>query len=575
MTETFIPSKDASLESSIATLLGKLEAIGFHVIERSWLNEIENIWSVHVTDRDCTRLFSNGKGGSELAARASALGEFFERLSTNYFWTHFYLGEAIANDEFVHYPSEKWLPVKGKAWHKDILTPELQAFYNPEKAVRAEQLIDLNSGNAARGICTIPYTRLRDGQTVLYPVNLIGNLYVSNGMSAGNTLMEARTQALSEIFERDIKFRIIREGLCLPDVPEAVINCYPRIAAGIHGLRAAGFGILVKDASLGGEYPVMNVTLLHPQDQGVFASFGAHPRFDVALERALTELLQGRALDSLGNFPAPGFDQDEIADAQNLEIHFVDSSGVMSWNFLRDTPDFEFVDWNFSSTTAEDYQWSVDRIHASGHDIYVADFTHLGVYACRMFVPGMSEIYPIEELQWENNTVGNLVRPAILRLPDLTQDECQTLLDTFAQLDLAEELPIVTLIGLAADAHTAWADLRVGELKTLLGLAVGDEEVVLEGCAWIAQFGVLSEQRRRVYRCIENLLQLDAVERFDESLSLLFGEPTLRQAMALVRREQQFFGLHTLGANMEGSEMHQQLLGAYQKVQRLKGAPLN
>ena len=45
------------------------------------------------------------------------------------------------------------------------------------------------------------------------------------------------------------------------------------------GLRAAGFGILVKDASLGGEYPVMNVTLLHPKDQGIFASFGAHPRF--------------------------------------------------------------------------------------------------------------------------------------------------------------------------------------------------------------------------------------------------------------------------------------------------------
>lgn len=577
MTETFIPSKDASLESSIATLLGKLDAIGFHVIERSWLNEIENIWSVHVTDRDCARLFSNGKGGSELAARASALGEFFERLSTNYFWTHFYLGEAIANDEFVHYPSEKWLPVKGKAWHKDILSPELQAFYNPDKAVRAEQLIDINSGNAARGICTIPYTRLRDGQTVLYPVNLIGNLYVSNGMSAGNTLMEARTQALSEIFERDIKFRIIRENLCLPDVPETVINRYPRIAAGIHGLRAAGFGILVKDASLGGEYPVMNVTLLHPHDQGVFASFGAHPRFEVALERALTELLQGRALDSLGDFPAPGFDMDEITDAQNLEIHFVDSSGVISWNFLRSTPDFEFVDWNFSTTTAEDYQWSIDRIHASGHDIYVADFTHLGVYACRIFVPGMSEIYPIEELQWENNTVGNLVRPAILRLPELTQAESQQLLDLLDELDLAEELPIFTLIGLAADADTAWADLRVGELKTLLGLAVGNADVVLEGCAWIAQFGVLSEQRRRIYRCVENILKLhernpdiDIGQGFDNALILLFGEPTVALAHALVQQKQRFFGLNMLGNNMEGSQMHQHLLAAYQKVQKFK-----
>ena len=575
MSETFIPSKDASLESSISTLLGKLEKIGFHVVERSWLNEIENIWSVHLTDRDCTRLFSNGKGGSELAARASALGEFFERLSTNYYWTHFYLGDSVAKDKFVHYPNEQWFPIAGKGWPKSILSSELQKFYNPEKAVLAEQLIDLNSGNTARGICTIPYTRLRDEATVLFPVNLIGNLYVSNGMSAGNTMMEARTQALSEIFERNIKFRIIRDGICLPEVPEEVINRYPRIAAGIRGLRAAGFGILVKDASLGGEYPVMNVTLLHPKDQGVFASFGAHPRFEVALERALTELLQGRALDSLGDFPAPGFDQDEIADAQNLEIHFVDSSGVIGWEFLRDTPDFEFVDWNFSDTTAEDYQWSVDRIHASGHDIYVADFTHLGVYACRIFVPGMSEIYPIEELQWENNTVGNLVRPAILRLPELTQEECQTLLDLFAELDLPEELPITTLIGLAADADTAWADLRVGELKTLLGLALEDEDVVLDGCAWIAQFGVLSEQRRCVYRCIENLLKLEYPERFDTTLSLLFGDETLRQAYALVHREQQFFGLGSLGPNMEGSEMHQRLLGAYQKVQRLKGTPTN
>ena len=566
--ETFIPSKDASLESSIATLLGKLAAIGFHVEERSWLNEIENIWSVHVTDRDCTRLFSNGKGGSELAARASALGEFFERLSTNYFWTHFYLGETVANNKFVHYPNERWFPVKGKAWPKGLLTPELQAFYNPDKAVRAEPLIDLNSGNATRGICAIPYTRLRDGAIALFPVNLIGNLYVSNGMSAGNTMKEARTQALSEIFERDIKFRIIREGTCLPDVPEEVINRYPRIAAGIRGLRAAGFGILVKDASLGGKYPVMNVTLLHPEDQGIFASFGAHPRFEVALERALTELLQGRALDSLGDFPAPGFDMEEVAEAQNLEIHFVDSSGVISWQFLRDTPDHEFTDWNFGTTTDEDYQWSVDCIHASGHDIYIADFTHLGVYACRIFVPGMSEIYPIEELQWENNTVGNLVRPAILRLPELTQAESAALLATFDELELAENLPITTLIGLAADAGTAWVDLRVGELTALLGLAAGDKSAALEGCAWISQFGQLGEERRRIYRCIENILQLDNARQYDANLNLLFGADTLRQAYALINRQEQFFGLNTLGANMEGSKMHTRLLTAYQKVQK-------
>ena len=182
-------------------------------------------------------------------------------------------------------------------WPHGLLTPALQQFYNPEGRVDATTLVDYNSGNDERGICALPYVRERDGATVWFPVNIIGNLYVNNGMSAGNTSAEARTQALSEIFERAVKFRIIEKGLCLPDAPDAMIARHPRIAAGIRDLRAAGFGVLVKDASLGGQYPVMNVTLLNPRDQGCFSSFGAHPRVEIALERALTELLQGRALD--------------------------------------------------------------------------------------------------------------------------------------------------------------------------------------------------------------------------------------------------------------------------------------
>jgi ribosomal protein S12 methylthiotransferase accessory factor len=570
MTETFIPSKDASLESSIATLQAKLLALNIHVEEKSWLNEIEGIWSVHVIDKDCTRLFTNGKGASQLAARASALGEYFERLSTNYFWTHFYLGEKIANKDFVHYPNEQWFKVTDDKWPQALLTPELQKFYNPEGTAVARQLIDLNSGNKERGICAIPYTRLRDGKTVLFPVNLIGNLYVSNGMSAGNTMMEARTQALAEIFERDIKYKIIREGACLPDVPENVINRYPKMAAGIKGLRDAGYGILVKDASLGGKFPVMCVTLLHPQDQGCFASFGAHPRFEVALERALTELLQGRALGSLTGFVAPGFDMEEIADSQNLEIHFVDSSGVISWDFLRSTPDYEFVDWNFGSTTQEDYDWCVSTIHGLDKDMYIADFTHLGVYACRIFVPGMSEIYPVEELEWENNSVGNLVRPFAIKLQDLTKKESAKLLETLLDLELADELPVTTLIGLCADPNTTWVDLRVGELKTLAALACDSTDDILDGCAWIAQFNELPPTRASVFRCIANIVQLNEELNdsapFENNLQLMYGTETLQKAHKLINRKEQYFGLNNLGANMEASKMHQQLLAAYGKV---------
>ena len=566
-TESFIAGKDASLESSISLMTNKLAALGFHIEECSWLNPIEGIWSVHIRDKDCPLMFTNGKGASRPAALASALGEYFERLSCNYFWTHYYLGEEIANRAYTHYPQEQWFKLAENGdWPTALLTPELHKFYNPEGTIPADMLVDLNSGNTERGICAIPYVRERDGVTAWFPVNIIGNLYVSNGMSAGNTPAEARTQALSEIFERQIKFRIIAEGLCLPDVPEQVIARYPRIAAGVRALREAGFGILVKDASLGGQYPVMNVTLLNPRDQGCFASFGAHPRFEIALERALTELLQGRALDALNDFPEPGHDLDEIAHQQNLEIHFVDSSGIISWNFLGDAPDFEFNDWNFSNTTEEDYAWLVARIHAEQKDIYTADFTHLGVYACRIIVPGMSEIYPVDDLEWENNSVGNDIRSAILHLTDLDNDECSDLLDTLNELGLADQRPVAGLIGLAPDAGSTWKDLRVGELKTLLALAIGDQEAIREGCDWIRHFEQLNEPRRRVYRCIESLLNLEHAAPYTAALQQLYGAAVLAQAQALLNQEQRFFGLHAPGMTLEGCNMHQQLLAAYKKL---------
>ena len=566
-TESFIPGKDASLESTIATMQHKLAARGFHLDESSWLNPVESIWSVHVRDRECPMLFANGKGATQLAARASALGEFFERLGTHYFWTHFHLGATRANAPYVHYPQERWFaPTDDGHWPQELLNPELHAFYNPDGDIDGEVLVDLNSGNVERGICALPYKRLHDGAETWIPVNIIGNLYVSNGMAAGNTPMESRAQALSEIFERHIKYRIIREGLCLPEVPEQVIARYPGIAAGIKGLRAAGFGILVRDASLGGRYPVMNVTLLHPKDQGVFASFGAHPRFEIALERALTELLQGRALDALGSFPEAGFDMEEIQLASNLEIHFVDSSGVISWNFLGDTPDYPFADWNFSTTTAEDYQWLCDCIKAEGHDIYVADFAEQGAYSCRILVPGMSEIYPVEDLAWENNSIGNRIRPSLVKLPDLSDDESRALLDDLQTMNLNDERPLWEILGLAVPLDTVWKELRIGELKTLLALAIGDEEATREGCDWVRNFQEMNPTRHLVYRCVESLLNLDDADNYRRSLTLLYGEETVRQAQALLDRSERFFGLDTLGSDMQGSAMHQTLLKAYDKL---------
>src|SRR5690606_3298001 len=290
-TKTMIPGKDASLEETIEKMTKLIESLGIKLEIASWRNPVPHVWSVHLRDADSPICYTNGKGASKDAALASALGEYIERISNNYFYNDYYLGQEIANESFVHYPSEKWFKAGPKdSLPADLMDDYLKEIYGLDGELKASHLIDTNSANIDRGICALPYVRQSDGETVYIPVNLIGNLFVSNGMSAGNTQMEARVQALSEIFERAVKNQIIREEIVLPDVPTEVLAKYPTIVEGINKLEEAGFPIYVKDASLGGRYPVMCVTLMNPKNGGVFASFGSHPSFEVALERSLTEL---------------------------------------------------------------------------------------------------------------------------------------------------------------------------------------------------------------------------------------------------------------------------------------------
>ena len=307
MTEqTFIPGKDAALEDSISKFQQKLTALGFNIEEASWLNPVPNVWSVHIRDKDCPQCFSNGKGASKKAALASALGEYFERLSTNYFFADFYLGQEIANGDFVHYPTEKWFPIEDDSLlPQGILDDYLWDYFDPNQELTPELLVDLQSGNYDRGIVAMPYVRQSDQQTVYIPQSIIANLYVSNGMSAGNTQNEARVQGLSEVFERYVKNRIIAEAISLPEITKSVMDRYPSIQASIAKLEEEGFPIYAFDASLGGKYPVICVVLLNPNNGTCFASFGAHPNFQVALERTVTELLQGRSLKDLDVFSPP------------------------------------------------------------------------------------------------------------------------------------------------------------------------------------------------------------------------------------------------------------------------------
>nr|WP_314264564.1 30S ribosomal protein S12 methylthiotransferase accessory factor YcaO [uncultured Moellerella sp.] len=580
MTQTFIPGKDAALEVSIDSFQNKLQKLGFNIEEASWLNPVPNVWSVHIRDRDCPLCFTNGKGGTKKAALASALGEYFERLSTNYFFADFYLGKDIAEGDFVHYPNEKWFAIpEDESLPEGILDPRLIAFYDPDNALSSHQLIDLQSGNAERGICALPFTRQSDGKTVYIPMNIIGNLYVSNGMSAGNTANEARVQGLSEIFERYVKNRIITECISLPTIPESVINRYPAVAEAVEKIESEGFPVFCYDASLGGEYPVICVILFNPANGTCFASFGAHPDFGVALERTVTELLQGRSLKDLDVFNAPTFDDEEVADQTNLETHFIDSSGLISWDLFKKDADYPFVDWSFTGSTEQEFATLMQIYQRLDAEVYIADYDHLGVYACRILVPGMSDIYPVEDLHIANNTMGTHLRDTILSLPD-SQWSPEAYLAFIEQLDdegLDDFTRVRELLGLAVGKDNGWSNLRVGELKSMLALAGGDLEQALVWVEWTQDFNssVFTPERANYYRCLQTLLLLNQEEERDPAqyydiFVRMYGEECVETASAALAGDNCFHGLWSVDDQLSTFPAHQALLAAYKKLQAAK-----
>lgn len=573
---TFIAGKDLPLEQTITNLSGVLANLGIKIEIASWRNLIPNVWSLHIRDAHSSMCFTNGKGATKESALASALGEYIERLNCNHFYTHQFWGEDIANAAFVHYPDERWFkPGRKDALPPGILDEYCLGIYDPDGELRGSHLVDTNSGNVQRGICCLPFVRQSDGEVVYFPTNLIDNLYLSNGMSAGNTLAEAQVQCLSEIFERAVKREILEGELALPDVPQDVLAKYPGILAGIEALEKQGFPVLVKDASLGGKFPVMCVTLMNPHTGGVFASFGAHPSLQVALERSLTELLQGRSFEGLNDLPRPTFESQAVTEPNNFVEHFIDSSGVVSWRFFSAKADYDFVEWDFSgrgeNSNADEAAALFGLLEAMGKDAYMAVYDQLGATACRILVPGYSEIYPVEDLIWDNTNKALHFRHDILNLHRLDDEALAALLERLEESEVDDYTDIITLIGIEFDENTVWGQLTVLELKLLIHLALKQFEAAHELVGAFLQYNENTAERGLFYQALDVVLavllddELDLAD-YEANFRRMFGDARMDAAIGSVDGRVRFFGLTPTSLKLEGLDRHQRLIDSYKKL---------
>lgn len=506
-------SKNCPVEESIEKMQTILNNLGCHTTFSEEKNPLDNCFSVNLASKEApNHIYSNGKGVYSKASIASAYGEYIERLQTNNFFIDFHLPNR------KYYPDEIAFEFGG-----DYLNKELRSIYNPNHEMEAKDLIDFNSDYTNK-IVALPFIKQSTQEKTYIPINILSNLYVSNGLATGNSAKEAQVQALSEIFERHAKIEIIKEGYALPKFPQNILEQFPKVNQDVKALRELGFIIEVLDASLGGKFPVTAISLINPKNNTLFVSFGAHPILEVSLERTMTELMQGRDLNNLDAFEIPTFDMSIVSDSFNLEAHFIDSNGKLGFPFLSARKSFEYAPWQYEGNTSEEeYAFLLDILKELNKEIYLREYTYLDFYSCQIIVPNFSEVYPIEDMVYNNKNSGKLIRDMILNFENY---DAQEILEAIETLD--DSLNVELYIGVIFEEK-----FNLGEFRAQLLLNLEEYQEAMD---------VLETQNNPLGHIIAQLLRLNLEghiwEEYEEALENIYGKISLQKAINVIEQKE-------------------------------------
>jgi ribosomal protein S12 methylthiotransferase accessory factor len=198
-------------------------------------------------------------------------------------------------------------------------------------------------------------------------------------------------------------------------------------------------------------------------------------------------------------------------------------------------------------------------------------YDQLGAIACRILVPGYSEIYPVEDLIWDNTNKALLFREDILNLHRLDDDSLSALLERLENNELDEYLDIATLIGIEFDENTDWGQLTVLELKLLIQLALKQFEEAQELVGAFLQYNDNSVERGLFYQALNVVLevQLDPdleLADYETNFRRMFGDARMDAVMGSVDGSVRFFGLTPTSMQLEGLERHHRLIDSYKKL---------
>lgn len=406
----------------------KIKAIlkenGINTVEKWMISDVPHCYSLRVTIEG-TRIGTNGKGVTEEFALASGYGEFMERLQVGNIWRNkmsFDKGVSSSDAQSRDIPARELMD-RNQKWYE---TYSKVFFDATGKTMTPQQILDQYVQKDGTVQCT-PFYCVTTGTIEYLPSVALNSIYGSNGGAAGNTMEEAIVQAISEIVERNHQLRIIREHIPVPTIPENVLEKCPIAYKIIGFLREKGYRVVVKDCSLGTKFPVVCVCIINTATGKYHTHFAAHPNFEIALQRTLTEAFQGRNINNIAKYDNFCYNEKESVEFRRLMSELIKGASEKTPQFfIREPAEPYHPTAGFSGANNRDcLKECIAYFRKLGVDVLVRDCSCLGFPTCQIIIPGYSEAVPhrvsikYDHYRYRQQATRALKNPTAVGLGDL------------------------------------------------------------------------------------------------------------------------------------------------------------
>jgi len=531
-------NKDSIPYYTIKGISDILHNVGIETFEQHWEDVSSKCFSVRVEIDGFPGVGTNGKGTTRFFALASAYGELMERLQNKKLLNKTY-GLKYS---FQSFSDEKPMDmVKFSTEYPKIMKHLVGDYKN-------EIFFKLLNKYPKLSYFSMFYDVFEDKEQLL-PSVLINMACGTNGMCAGNSPYEALSHGICEIMERYVSKQILFHQLTLPEIPIEEIDDQ-KIIEIINLLKNAGLDVIIKDCTLRGVYPVVGVLVINKSKTKYQFKLGSESIFSIALERCLSEMFQGRDIQSFVHdsmLPIQyNFTNDDKKIRENLTKISINSTGQFPISiFFHDKPDNNYKNAFLSEleNNKQSYEHLLRQLKKNDFKLFIRNLSFLNFPTYKIYIPGMSEVFINDTDKIERRIKINCVANYLLNIKSCNREELEFLLEEIEiysiqnpEIYYLERSPFFKSTNLHLTETNDFGKLDLRLITALLAYILGkDKKAANYFTLYIKTLSDRSYANLNYYRCIMAFFQLKADSIDDENIPLkliqFFPESTVSEVL--------------------------------------------